>query len=108
MTTPIQIIDEMIANLWVRDYWDQSENVLQEAKERIEALGDWWISINDRFPEEEDWYLLYSEDIWICEWWFCKSKIWENWNTKKIKDVTHWKPLPLPPNQYLYEWYNHV
>lgn len=107
MTTPIKILDELIDEYSIpynntqerfiqTAFWNRIE-ALKEAKERIEALGDWWVSVEDRFPEDNTMVLAYIDFIvWVNLWWATESWEWKwDWWIK----YTHWMPLPTPPNQ---------
>jgi hypothetical protein len=66
-----------------------------------------WISVKDRLPEEEGWYLVYttpnSEYKSINKAMFCKGYALGNfepyWHGAggHWANVTHWMPLPEPP-----------
>ena len=66
-----------------------------------------WISVNDRLPEEEGWYLVYTtpnrEHKSINKAMFCKGYAWGNFEPYwrgaggHWANVTHWMPLPQPP-----------
>ena len=110
MKTPIEILDEMIDEL--NPEWFIPSNTdlivtsyLREAKERIQK-ETWWISVEDRLPKtpDEDWLVVVrnknKEDWWIFlfdVWNFTSDWVWAKWNT--WERVTHWMPLPLPPNE---------
>lgn len=56
-----------------------------------------WISVKDRFPDDDGWYLVYKfKQVRIAEW--CEN-CWYNERDLPIDDVaiTHWMPLPEPP-----------
>lgn len=66
-----------------------------------------WISVKDRLPENHDaWrlvrYLIYSEKDGIAlgnyktnDGWYAESC--SDWHRYQILNVTHWMPLPEPP-----------
>ncbi len=86
MQKVIDILDEMmeehkkvLKNEWMCDYDIDNtirSNILNEAKSRIQALWDWWISVTPESMHEEwstilvtwdieKWILKYSEKIAI-------------------------------------------
>ena len=66
-----------------------------------------WISVEDRLPEEEGWYLVYTtpnrEHKSINKAMFCKGYAWGNFEPYwrgaggHWANVTHWMPIPNPP-----------
>ena len=74
-----------------------------------------WISVKDKTPKDElGKYLVVGEDelgdrvIVVCwcdpennKWLLCEPYILESENNLDvlIKNVTHWMPLPEPPNE---------
>ena len=63
---------------------------------------DNWISIKDRLPDNEEFYLTYlfdgNSDTWEMQikWWDKKHGFLP-WDL--IDDVTHWQKLPEPPKE---------
>lgn len=58
---------------------------------------DRWISVKERFPDEDGWYLVCKHNrVRVAEW--CKD-CWYNESDLPIDDctITYWKPLPEPP-----------
>jgi hypothetical protein len=58
-----------------------------------------WISVKDRLPDEDGWYLVYKHNrVRVAEW--CKD-CWYNESDLPIDDcaITHWQPLPEPPKE---------
>jgi hypothetical protein len=56
-----------------------------------------WISVKDRLPDEDGWYLVCKHNrVRVAEW--CKD-CWYNESDLPIDDctITYWKPLPEPP-----------
>ena len=66
-----------------------------------------WISVKDRLPEEEGWYLVYTtpnrEHKSINKAMFCKGYVWGNFEPYwrgaggHWANVAHWMPMPNPP-----------
>ena len=56
-----------------------------------------WISVKDRLPDEDGWYLVCKHNrVRVAEW--CKD-CWYNESDLPIDDcaITYWQPLPEPP-----------
>lgn len=63
-----------------------------------------WISVKDRLPDTFDDVLVYSNDCIISIAWRETEKrkngiVGWHWNSycKRLGYVTHWMPLPEPP-----------
>lgn len=61
-----------------------------------------WISIKDRLPDNEEFYLTYLFDGHSDTWemqikWWDKKHGFLPWDL--IDDVTHWQKLPEPPKE---------
>lgn len=61
-----------------------------------------WISVEDKLPEDMKAVVTYSSNkhgrrIQLA-WW---NSYWHTWlsNTKSVRHITHWMPLPEPPKQ---------
>lgn len=60
-----------------------------------------WISVNDRLPEDSGQYLVCANDgyqvrISTLLFWI-KNKTWQLTGRRSYWKVTHWMPLPEPP-----------
>ena len=58
---------------------------------------DSWISVKDRLPDEDGWYLVCKHNrVRVAEW--CKD-CWYNESDLPIDDcaITYWQSLPEPP-----------
>lgn len=70
-------------------------------------VGGKWISVKERLPKEEGWYLVYTtpnrEHKSINKAMFCKGYAWGNFEPYwrgaggHWANVTHWMELPDPP-----------
>jgi len=64
-----------------------------------------WISINERFPDIRQWVLVsYGKIKTVSEAYLTATGFWYTRNGYIVPDnkemkVTHWMPLPEPPNQ---------
>lgn len=103
MKQAILILDEMIEEL--NPEWFIPSNTdsivtsyLREAKERIKK-ETWWISVEDRLPEEFIEVLTYWPN-WMCvdDYENPNNRTYRNW-FHRMSDTTHWMPLPLHTNE---------
>lgn len=98
------VINRMIALLTAIDALQQSSN--------IEAEHDnGWISVKDRLPDKDGKYMVwYKGESCICEFdaesqtfgytYDDYDEMYSHlvcWDDDMHKDVTHWRPLPEPP-----------
>tara|TARA_R110000803_G_scaffold210685_3_gene283197 strand:- start:1800 stop:2033 length:234 start_codon:yes stop_codon:yes gene_type:complete len=64
-----------------------------------------WISVEDRLPEKDDFYLILKDEDDIKVWYFIRRSDGIYWNSRHTEKhwllsndpVTHWMPLPEPP-----------
>lgn len=65
---------------------------------------DLWISVEDQLPDDDNSVLTISEGYFQCvgyhtrKGWFYYPNDQE-WNDNSLIDVTHWMPLPKPPEE---------
>lgn len=58
-----------------------------------------WISVEDRLPEFGESILAWDNSVeCICFGWYSKDHGFTE-TTRFIKEVTHWMPLPEPPEE---------
>ena len=62
-----------------------------------------WISVKDKLPEKDDWYLCYSPQ-WkkyhvyrFCSWCYGDRKRFWNSGGSETTKITHWMYLPPTP-----------
>jgi hypothetical protein len=103
-------IDQRISELeQMLDQCQKNELYFEQEKEqlnkRISELGNKWISVNDRLPEGQTEVLVYMPkygsdmNVYFLTDLDPNRKTWFNcfFDTKPFSDVTHWMPLPTPP-----------
>lgn len=64
-----------------------------------------WISVKDRLPEDNEWVIGYSDDVYMFKFIVTSSKrekirkgYFETCDCSFMDDkVTKWMPLPTPP-----------
>lgn len=102
----IKIIDDVLRYLpWGEVTPHTAEDIAERLIENGMTIatdtnvGDKWISVEDRLPEESDEYLAYCgeyDGICVLHHEVLETKSW--WITQ-WKEVTHWMPLPEPPSE---------
>ena len=70
-----------------------AQDVLNLLKEQEPIVG--WISVKDRLPERYERILTYDKYSGVKENWLLKSDPCVSWSYGF--HVTHWMPLPEPP-----------
>jgi Protein of unknown function (DUF551) len=79
------VLDSGVAGI-VRRFAEQAK---QHAEER-------WISVDDKLPEKPGWYLavhyVMTDNTYVRRSWFDGEWF-------KMNKVTHWRPLPKPPEE---------
>lgn len=75
--------------------------VLRRLAGNYPVTPDGWISCSERMPEELDDVLVTDGEHVEVKWW--NGHIWDCWAPRNsdisYKDVTHWMPLPEPPQE---------
>lgn len=83
--------------------WDAMEKKIAELEEGKQK----WISVNDRLPENISHVLIFSNvsvktgyAYYINNDWLYLTNQENFWISKQPHiEITHWMPLPEPPNQ---------
>jgi hypothetical protein len=63
----------------------------------IEYLAPRWISVEERLPEKHIGVIARCKDKYI-DMMTYDGRHW-NWNGRHQDSVTHWMPLPEPPEE---------
>ena len=80
----------------LRDMWAKAVSDASKADAQIPK----WIPVTERLPESEKCVLVYSKDGGVAEGKYnARFNEWVQfrWNVTKLRNVTHWMPLPEPP-----------
>lgn len=56
-----------------------------------------WISVKDRLPEAHTNVLFFGRYGFFIGWYSYLMKKWRSDEYGEVKEVTHWMPLPNPP-----------
>jgi hypothetical protein len=56
-----------------------------------------WIPVGERLPEDDDPVLVSWRGYMVGIAWFTKKGKWRDIEGKFPETVTHWMPMPLPP-----------
>ena len=73
------------------------QNAMEDMQTQRNTQPIKWISVKDRLPDEDGWYLVCKHNrVRVAEW--CKD-CWYNESDLPIDDcaITYWQPLPEPP-----------
>ena len=77
------------------DYFYEHGDAVCEAVECIMREQPRWISVEDRLPDNEDTVLCVTKNKrpFVCRY----DHYWKHWRVSGSVKVTHWMPLPEPP-----------
>lgn len=56
-----------------------------------------WISVKDRLPEPHTNVLFFGRYGFFIGWYSYLMKKWRTDECSEVQEVTHWMPLPKPP-----------
>lgn len=77
---------------------DLSDGLCLSSEERSNNVGK-WINVKDELPEEEMFVIMYSLNKYgVRPGSLCDGK-WLDVFDNSAGDVTHWMPMPGPPEQ---------
>lgn len=71
------------------------------------SVGWWenpgWVSVEERLPEMHDEVLVYLSgyDEVLIAWLYLDGRWRSCTDEKLLNKITHWMPLPEPPQEYL-------
>ena len=77
-----------------------SKVIADYMKPSSSELPNSWISVDDRLPDDDRDVLVFDDGFFLTGGYNKKEKRWEaSWDwCESIHSVTHWMPLPEPPN----------
>ena len=81
-------------------YLLNKQRFLLKENGEIIPLDQRWIPVAERLPESEKCVLVYSKDGGVAEGKYnARFNEWVQfrWNVTNLRNVTHWMPLPEPP-----------
>ena len=107
----MRLIDEdaLIDALMTYTWRDEDERLIDDADEKRAYIKEWlpvlptvggWISVKDRLPEKNGYYLGYTCDgiIWLYIF-TANSGVFDDALGFATDTVTHWMPLPEPQKE---------
>lgn len=79
--------------------WNQAATMAREAP-TITPPNE-WVSLEERLPDISDEYIVCTEDaeVFICEYLPSVKQWWDRDAFVVDKRITHWMPLPAPPDR---------
>ncbi len=81
-----------------REHYESIEPVNEACRMGMEALKrTQWISVEDRLPENDGEYLVYTKHGFMDKWPYIKF-CGQYWGCRGAK-ITYWMPLPEPPEE---------
>lgn len=74
--------------------------IIRKAREEITTLREQepkWINVKERLPSNEDVVLCVTKNNrpFVCRY----DQYWKRWRVSGNVKVTHWMPLPKPPEE---------
>lgn len=80
--------------------WSKRHNFCDKCR-RLDVLLTGWIKCTERLPESGIDVLAFTEEKWIIMAIYGQNKWREQPDNERVIDmnVTHWQPLPEPPNE---------
>lgn len=76
------------------------DHVLKDARDyilKLEASVPRWIPVEERLPEEKELVLVHYTDDWMPVAFLLNGNWFNSGGERSWLSVTHWMPLPEPP-----------
>lgn len=100
-----QMLGEAVRIMSPKDQLADADKVMNSSNN-----SNGWISVKERLPEIADGRFISDDVLWISTYGemhaSCleklRSKLWVDWGeagSLKLDEVTHWMPLPKPPEE---------
>ena len=59
-----------------------------------------WINVAEALPKEYERVLICNDRLLCAVGWINDDGEWRlSWDGSKLREVTHWQPLPEPPKE---------
>ena len=72
--------------------------------QHLEARVPRWIPVEERLPEDDEMYLVYTTEHTCAVYRYWGDGEWETeWGEDASHDITHWMPLPKSPEEVQHE-----
>ena len=90
----------------VNGEWWQASQCSHSVPNLRKALGSDWISVDERLPEDGEWVLVWNGKNRMIDYFdygqsdnFSFGLLVHQLGGDEPNDVTHWMPLPPPPEE---------
>lgn len=80
----------------------QQARCIENLTDKLNATNDappCWISVKERLPEHEEYVLVCIRGIIYTGYYDARGRYWEVEGSRENEKLTHWMPLPEPPQE---------
>lgn len=99
MKTAETVLDELLTF----NVSDSDKEVVELMRQQIiKAMHEFasqsrWIDCKERLPEEDRNVIVFQDNKYVTFGWLLRGEKWIGSVSDSTIDVTHWQPLPTPP-----------